>query len=306
MASTIFITGATSGFGLATATLFSQHGWRVAATYHRAEAATPLTQLANTTAYELDIANPAQVEEVMGRVLEEFGVPDVIVNNAGYCLIGSLEASSMEQIERQFDVNFFGTVRVIKALLPQLRQKGRGMLINIASSSALTNYAFVPVYGASKAAVRGLSEALFIELAPFGIKVKTIFPGLHSTKIFTKLDSATGPGHEAYAPFFRNFARIQSYSGKAGAPQQVADAIWKMVQQNDDRLEYPINRDAKLLVKMKRFMSDKVWKKMNAGMIINKPTQALLRMMKWQINGTKTLEFEPSPKLSESTPGPRA
>ena len=300
MANTIFITGATSGFGQATAELFARHGWRVAATYHHADKAAHLAQLANTTNYELDVANPTQVEEVVGRVLAEVGVPDVIVNNAGYCLMGSLEGSSLDQIERQFDVNFFGTVRVIKAFLPHLRQRGQGMIINLASSSALTNYAFVPVYGASKAAVRGLSEALFIELAPFGLKVKTIFPGLHSTKIFTKLDSATGPGHEAYAPYFRNFAQVQSYSGKAGDPQQVADAIWKMVQKNDDRLEYPINRDAQLLVKMKRWMSDKVWKRMNAGMIIKKPTLALLRMMKWQINGTKPLEFEPSPKLSES------
>lgn len=300
MANTIFITGATSGFGQATAELFARHGWQVAATYHHAEKAAHLAQLANTTTYELDVANPAQVTEVVKRVLAEVGVPDVIVNNAGHCLLGSLEGSSLEQIERQFDVNFFGTVRVTKAFLPHLRQRGRGMLINLSSSSALTNYAFVPAYGASKAAVRGLSEALFIELAPFGIKVKTIFPGLHSTKIFTKLDSATGPGHEAYAPYFRNFARLQSYSGKAGDPQQVADAIWQMVQKNDDRLEYPINRDAQLLVKMKRWMSDKVWKRMNAGMILKNPTQALLRMMKWQINGTKPLEFEPSPQLSAS------
>lgn len=104
------------------------------------------------------------------------------------------------------------------------------MIFNLASSSAIANYPFVPVYGVSKAAVRGLSEALFIELAPFGIKVKAVFLGLHSTKIFTKLDSVTGPGHEAYAPYFRNFAKLRSEAGLAGDPQQVADTIWNAVE----------------------------------------------------------------------------
>jgi NAD(P)-dependent dehydrogenase (short-subunit alcohol dehydrogenase family) len=300
MTGTIFITGATSGFGLATVKRFAREGWKVAATYHRDEMAPALREVPNVSAYKLDVADEAQVADVLRRVMADVGLPDVIVNNAGYCLIGSLEGSSMAQIRRQFDVNVFGLIAVTKAFLPHLRARGRGMIFNVASSSALANYPFVPVYGASKSAVRGLSEALFIELAPFGIKVKTIFPGLHATKIFTKLDSATGSGHEAYAPYFRNFAKIQSESGGAGDPEQVATVIWDAVRKKDDRRDYPVNRDAKLLVKMKRVLSDAAWKKMNLGMIVNKPTRATLAMMKWQINGTKPLEFEPDPRLSNS------
>lgn len=299
MSGTVFITGATSGFGLATVKRFASEGWKVAATYRRDEAAADLRTVPGVTTYKLDVADEAQVADVTARVLADVGLPDVIVNNAGYCLIGSLEGSSMEQIRRQFDVNVFGLIAVTKAFLPHLRERGRGMIFDIALSSALANYPFVPVYGASKSAVCGLSEALFIELAPFGIKVKTIFPGLHSTKIFTKLDSATGPGHEAYAPYFRNFAKIQSETGGAGDPDQVADVIWDAVRKNDDRRDYPVNRDAKLLVKMKSLLSDGAWKKMNLAMIANKPTKATLAMMKWQINGTKPLEFRPDPRLSQ-------
>lgn len=299
MTGTIFITGATSGFGLASAERFAREGWKVAATYHRDEMAPALREVPNVSAYNLDVADEAQVADVTRRVIANVGLPDVIVNSAGYCLIGSLEGSSMEQIRRQFDVNVFGLIAVTKAVLPHLRERGRGMIFDVASSSALANIRSSP----SMARVSrpcGLSEALFIELAPFGIKVKTIFPGLHSTKIFTKLDSATGPGHEAYAPYFRNFAKIQSEAGGAGDPEQVATVIWDAVRKNDDRRDCPVNRDAKLLVKMKRFMSDAAWKKMNLGMIVNKPTKATLAMMKWQINGTKPLEFEPDPRLSNS------
>lgn len=298
MTKTIFITGATSGFGLATAKRFARENWKVVATYRRDEASAALREVPNVSVHKLDVADEAQVADVVARVMAEVGVPDVIVNNAGYCLIGSLEGSSMEQIRRQFDVNVFGLIAVTKAFLPHLRERRSGIIFNLASSSALANYPFVPVYGASKSAVRGLTEALFIELAPFGIKVKTIFPGLHSTKIFTKLDSAIGPGHEAYAPYFRNFAQIQSQAGGAGDPQQVADTIWDAVCKNDDRRDYLVNRDAKLLVKMKRFLSDGAWKKMNLRMIANKPNWVTLAMMKWQINGRKPLEFQPDPRLS--------
>lgn len=298
MLGTIFITGATSGFGLSTARRFAAQGWKVVATYRREQAAQTLLNIPGVTAIELDVSDVNQIQRVVNRVIADVGVPDVIVNNAGYCLMGSLEGSSMEQIRHQLEVNFFGPVGVIKGFLPALRKRGRGMIINVASSSAIANYPFVSVYGASKSAVRALSEALFIELAPFGIRVKTIFPGLHSTGIFTKLESATGPGREAYARYFGNFAELQSRGGTAGDPDQVAITIWKAANRNDDRRDYVVNRDAKLLMLMRTWLPDKVWKKMNVSLISAKPSKALVAVMGWQIHGTEHLAFEPDPALS--------
>lgn len=298
MTKVIFVTGATSGFGLEIARRFANEGWKVAATYRSEEKREALDAIGGVAVYKLDVTEDDQVERVARQVTDEVGVPDVLVNNAGYCLMGSLEASSMEQIRQQFDVNTFGLIAVTKAFLPDLRKRGGGMIVNISSSSAIANYPFVSAYGASKWAVRGLSESLFLELAPFSIKVKAIFPGLHSTKIFTKLESALGPGHEAYANEFRNFVEMQSETGGAGDPRQVADTIWEIVEKDEDKRDYIVNRDAKMLAVMKRFMSDASWKKMNVKMIAGKPSKAIKRMMKWQINGTKPLQFEPDARLS--------
>lgn len=297
MSGAIFITGATSGFGLSTARRFAREGWKVVGTYRREQAAQPLLEVPSATAFKLDVSDADQVGRVVDRVIAEIGVPDVIVNNAGYCLMGSLEGSSMEQIRHQLEVNFFGLVGVIKGFLPALRERGRGTIVNVASSSAIANYPFVSVYGASKSAVSALSEALYIELAPFGIRVKTIFPGLHSTAIFTKLDSATGPGREAYARYFGNFAELQS-RGAAADPEQVSATIWKAVSRNDDRRDYVVNRDAKLLMLMRSWVPDRMWKKMNVSLISAKPSKALLAVMGWQIHGTEHLDFEPDPALS--------
>jgi NAD(P)-dependent dehydrogenase (short-subunit alcohol dehydrogenase family) len=295
---TIFITGATSGFGLSTARRFAREGWSVVATYRREQATGPLLKIPGVTAFQLDVSDPDQIKHVVDCVIAEAGVPDVLVNNAGYCLMGSLEGSSMEQIRHQVEVNFFGVVGVIKAFLPSFRERGRGTIINVSSSSAIANYPFVSVYGASKSAVGALTEALYIELAPFGIRVKAIFPGLHSTDIFTKLESATGPGREAYARYFGNFAELQSRGGAAADPEQVAVTIWEAATRNDDRRDYVINRDARLLVLMRNWMPDKLWKKMNVSLISAKPSKALLAVMGWQIHGTEQLTFEPDPALS--------
>jgi NAD(P)-dependent dehydrogenase (short-subunit alcohol dehydrogenase family) len=297
MPGTIFITGATSGFGLSTARRFAREGWTVVGTYRREQVAQALLDVPGVTAFELDVSDADQVQQVVDLVIAKIGVPDAIVNNAGYCLMGSLEGSSMEQIRHQVEVNFFGVIGVIKGFLPALRERGRGTIINVSSSSAIANYPFVSVYGASKSAVGALSEALYIELAPFGIRVKTVFPGLHSTGIFTKLESATGPGREAYARYFGNFAELQS-RGSAANPDQVAVTIWKAVSSDDDRRDYVVNRDAKLLMLMRSWVPDKIWKKMNVSLISAKPSKALLAVMGWQIHGTERLDFQPDPALS--------
>lgn len=299
MTKTIFITGASSGFGKATAELFASHGWNVAATYRNPEAADMFRHLKNIKMYKLEVTDDREVSDVSKQTIADFGSIDVLVNNAGYCLMGSLEGSTMTQIRSQFETNTIAVIAVTKAFIPHFRTRNSGMIFNISSASAIANYPFISAYGASKWAVRGLSETLAIELAPFNIKVKTIFPGFHATAIFLKLDSAVGPGSEFYIKYMDNFRAIRNYVTKGGNPEQVAQTIWKAVQKNDSKRDYLVNRDAKILALMKRFMSDKQWIKMNVGTITHKPTRFMGAFANWQVNGTQESSVVMDKKLTQ-------
>ena len=299
MTKTLFITGASSGFGKATVELFATKGWNVAATYRNPDAARMFEHLPNVKMYKLEVTDDAQVESVARQAISDFGAIDVLVNNAGYCLMGSFEASTMEQIRRQFETNTIAVCAVAKAFVPHFRTRSSGMIFNISSASAIANYPFISAYGASKWAVRGLSETLAIELAPFNIKVKTIFPGFHATAIFSKLDAAVGPGSEFYTKYMDNFRAIRNYVTKGGNPEQVAQTIWNAVQKNDSRRDYLVNRDAKILALMKRWMSDTRWIKMNVSTITQKPSKLMGAFANWQVNGTKESVVEMDPKLTK-------
>ena len=298
MTKTIFITGASSGFGKATVELFAAKGWNVAATYRNPTAVNMFAQLPNVKMYKLEVTDDAEVERVAQQAIADFASIDVLVNNAGYCLMGSFEGSTMQQIRRQFETNTIALIAVTKAFVPHFRTQKSGMIFNLSSASAIANYPFISAYGASKWAVRGLSETLAIELAPFNIKVKTIFPGFHATSIFTKLDAATGPGSEFYVKYMDNFRAIRNYVTKGGNPEQVAQTIWNAVEKNNNKRDYLVNRDAKILAFMKRWMSDKQWIKMNVGTIMNKPSKLMGAFANWQVNGTKGSVVAMDPKLT--------
>ena len=188
MSKTIFITGTNSGFGKSMVELFASKGWNVAGTVrNKSEHQNLFKDLPNVKLYELEVTNYSQVEEVAKAVIADFKKIDAVVNNAGYCLIGPTETTTMQQIEEQYKTNVFGLMAVTKAFIPHFRENKDGIFINFASASARFNYPFIASYGSSKWAVRGISESLGIELSPFGIEVKTIYPGAHATKIFTKL-----------------------------------------------------------------------------------------------------------------------
>ncbi len=188
MPKTVFITGTNSGFGKATVEKFADAGWHVAATVRDLKAHPALFKdRQNVTLFELDVTDFEQVERVAQSAITKFGKIDVVVNNAGYCLMGPTETTSIDQIKSQFDTNVFGLFAVTKAFIPHFRANTSGMFINLASASAQFNYPFIAAYGGSKWAVRGITESLGIELSPFNIEVKAIYPGLHATKIFTSL-----------------------------------------------------------------------------------------------------------------------
>ncbi len=188
------ITGCSSGFGRALAGRVLAHGDRVIATARDASALEELTVHYPETcrALEFDVTDSAQVKTAVARDADEFGRLDVVVNNAGYGLIGAFEELSREEIEKNFATNFFGALEVIRATLPILRAQGSGHIVNISAAATISNYPGFSIYGAGKAALESVSEALALELQPFGIKVTIVQPGPFRTDFVRTLARTRG------------------------------------------------------------------------------------------------------------------
>src|ERR1700743_1347839 len=160
MKNTVLITGASSGFGRETAKLFHSKGWNVIATMRSPEKETELTALPNVLVTKLDVTDSASIKSAIAAGTEKFGGIDVLVNNAGYGAMGPLEASTEAQVRNQFEVNFFGLVAVTKAVLPLMREKRSGVIINVSSVGGRVTFPFSSLYHATKFALEGLTESI--------------------------------------------------------------------------------------------------------------------------------------------------
>jgi NAD(P)-dependent dehydrogenase (short-subunit alcohol dehydrogenase family) len=172
----VLISGATGGIGKATVSAFEKRGWKVWAGY-RKEIPQELTRSFNTQWIPLDVTSDDMVYDAMEKIYDEDGRIDALVNNAGYGIVGLEEGIAVEEMERLFAVNFFGCVRLIQAVTPQMRCQGSGHIINISSTSGVRALPGLGVYAASKFALEGYSEGLAATLAPWGIHVCIVEPG---------------------------------------------------------------------------------------------------------------------------------
>ena len=176
MQKTIFITGASSGLGKATAKLFQSKGWNVIATMRNPAKETELNTLENVTLLPLDVTNVAQIQNTVKEAIEQHDI-DVVFNNAGYGLIGALEAFSDEQLVKQLDTNLLGVIRVTQAFIPYFREKKNGLFITTTSIGGLLTFPLDSIYHATKWALEGWSESMSFELGLHNIGIKTIAPG---------------------------------------------------------------------------------------------------------------------------------
>ena len=243
MQKTIFITGASSGLGKATAKLFQQQGWIVIATMRNPEKETELNKLTNVTLLRLDVTDIKQINETIADVLAVHHV-DVVLNNAGYGLVGPLEAFTDEQINAQIKTNLFGVIHVSRAFLPYFRAKKSGTFINVTSSFGLLSFPTCSIYSASKFAVDGFSEGLAYELAQFGVKVKVVAPGGMQTDFAGR--SLQGGAHDAYKQLVAKVS--EGYSAEQIAnytkAEEVAQVIFDAATDGKDQLRYVAGNDA--------------------------------------------------------------
>lgn len=229
---TIFITGASSGIGKATAKLFQSKGWKVIATMRNPEKETELTQLENVTVLPLDVTNVEQIKSTVTQVISLSKI-DVVLNNAGYGLMSSLEAFSDENIVKQVDTNFLGTVRVTQAFIPYFRENKSGLFINVTSIGGHTGFPFTSIYNGTKWAVEGWSECLSIELSMFGVGVKTVSPSATNTDLFShNSDVKPLPFYDAVE------TKMLNMINPASTPEEIAGVIYEAATDNRDQLRY--------------------------------------------------------------------
>src|SRR5579872_4063886 len=162
---TVLITGSSTGFGQATAKLFADKDWNVAATMGDVEAAGDLAGRDNVLVSHLDVTDPATIDQAIKAALERFGKLDAVINNAGYGQYGIFERIPHESIQRNFNVNLFGVMNVIRAIVPVFRQQKEGLILNVSSFGGLVGLPSVSIYLSTKLALEGFSEALSHELA---------------------------------------------------------------------------------------------------------------------------------------------
>lgn len=250
MQKTVFITGASSGLGKAVALLFASRGWSVIATMRNPGSAPDLAANANITVLPLDVTDTAQIRSIAKQVTD-LGRVDVVVNNAGYGMFGPLEGASDEDLRRQIDTNLLGTMQVTKAFLPHFRENRAGVFIAITSVGGYVAFPFFSVYHATKWALEGWNESLAFELAPFGIRAKTVAPGRIASEFGSSLRRVE---HPAYDRLLQRASAASDANGNPSSAEDIAKAVYEAATDGKDQAHYIAGSDAKLIVRMRRLV----------------------------------------------------
>ncbi len=254
-AKTILITGVSSGFGQALAREALAVGHRIVGTVRNSEALQAFGALDTQRAfgYLLDVTDVERIDEVVGEIESAVGPIDVLVNNAGYGHEGILEESPLAELRRQFDVNVFGAVAMIKAVLPGMRQRRRGHIINITSMGSFITLPGISYYCGSKFALEGISETLSKELAPFNLYVTAVAPGSFRTDWAGRSMVRSPRRLPDYDALFEPVRQArQEKSGKQlGDPVKAAHAMLALIESGNPPTHLLLGSDALSLVRQK-------------------------------------------------------
>ena len=263
MAKVVLVTGASSGIGEETVKALLTAGYVVYAGARRVDRMQPLAA-AGARLLALDVTDEASTAAAVETVLKEAGAIDVLVNNAGYGSYGALEDVPLEEARRQFDVNIFGLARLIQLVLPAMRARRSGRIVNISSIGGKFGEPFGCWYHATKFAVEGLSDSLRMELHPFGIDVVVIQPGAIVTEWNTLAREGLlkYSGDSAYRDGARAHARLMASADQGSMPSPpsvVARTILQAVQASKPRTRYATGGGAHLILFLRRILSDRVF-----------------------------------------------
>ena len=263
----VIITGTSKGIGLDTAVAFARGGYKVYATMRNPEKAEAFKQIIkkenlNISISKMDVNDDNSVKNGFKDIYNENGFIDVLVNNAGIERHGSIEEMDMNDIKNIMDTNYFGPLRCIKNVLPHMRNKQSGCIINIASVAGHISNSPLGAYSASKFALEAISESLAQEVKPFNIKVKIIEPGIIDTQMAQDIKV---PGKSLY-PHSNRLAGLFSASlDTPTSPTLVAEKVLEVANSDDWKLRHPVGPDAAPFLEWRASMTDEEWIDWNAA-----------------------------------------
>jgi NAD(P)-dependent dehydrogenase (short-subunit alcohol dehydrogenase family) len=259
--SVVLVTGSSSGIGLATAVHFARLGHDVHAGVRNPATAGELTQAVGAERLPirtatLDVDDPASVTHAVADVLERSGRIDVLVNNAGIGGGGPIGDVPVDWVKSLFETNYFGAVRMIQAVLPVMRERRSGAIVNVSSIAGRLAIAGHGHYSAVKHALEAMSEALAQEVVAFGIRVAIVEPGVVVTPIFTKAKRFNDPASPYNVHVRRLLLFYQMQMKMASQPADVARVIHEAATTDRPKLRYPVGRDAELLIAGRQRLTD--------------------------------------------------
>lgn len=258
----VVVTGASSGIGKSTAVMLAREGHQIIATSRHKKNLDSLIDESRSfggciVPEELNINKSDEVERCFERLFANFGEIDVLINNAGYGLKGSINSITIEQLRDQFDTNLFASVSTIKAVLPRMIEREDGCIINITSILGRIATPFMGAYASSKFALEGISEAMRVELAPYGVRVCVVEPGLFKTNFGDNVVNATESLENDFERTQKRNDRAWPY--KAGNPDQVAKTISQLISKKNPKFRTTVGWDAYWASLAARFLPQKLF-----------------------------------------------
>jgi NAD(P)-dependent dehydrogenase (short-subunit alcohol dehydrogenase family) len=265
------VTGSSSGMGFATAIILARAGIHTYASMRNLKKSKTITELSSAEnlplqVVQLDVNDKKSVKEAITKIVTEKERIDVLVNNAGYGLFGSLEDISIEELKAQFETNFFGVIRVTQLVLPIMRKQKSGTIVNVSSVGGRIGLPVLSAYHSTKFALEGLSESMSYELEPFGIRVVIIEPGVIRTNIMNSSIIAK-KAQDPKSPYFLLIQKVENnfklmMENESSPPEEVAKVILGVVTSENPQLRYTVGNDAATMIQARVSMSDNQFKKM--------------------------------------------
>lgn len=270
------ITGCSSGIGYETALMLARNGFQTFATMRNTKKSDSLEEIIkkerlDLNIRELDVNDDTSIENTINCIKSEANRIDVLINNAGYGLVGFFEDLTLDEIRNQFETNFFGVLNITKKIIPIMRLQKSGTIINVSSGAGQVGFPGISAYVSTKFAIEGFSESLMYELFPYGIKVVIIEPGVIKTNFFRNCIVSehsmkkSSPYSRSLDKFQKNVELMQEH---ATSPIDVAKVIIQVLGNNEPKQRYIVGNDVAMILEAKKNLSDIEFKKMMMQNII--------------------------------------